>query len=226
MSEVATPRSTFSTTARQQVRAALELATKRTSENASRVAAELGALAAQADALGHGSIADLARRGSEHAQHIDRDHAAVTACARILRELARAIETLERSSAVTRRPYRVLVVDDSSLNATVVCDALQRAAFETRYVEDADSALADVERFAPDVILIDVHMPDATPVELCASLRAASGARPVRLVLFSGLPDEELAALEQEARADGFVSKERGLDAVVDQVTSVCRRIG
>ncbi|NVB85427.1 MAG: response regulator [Kofleriaceae bacterium] len=222
MSEV-TASSIFPTAARQQVRTALELATKRTAENASRVAAELGALASQAAALGHGSIADLARRGSEQARLIDRDHAAVTACARILRELARAIEALERSP---RRPHRVLVVDDSSLNATVVCDALQRAAFETRYVEDADSAVADIVRFAPDVVLVDVHMPDTTPVELCARLRAAVGARAVRLVLFSGLPDEELAVIEQETRADGFVSKERGIDAVVDEVTSVCRRLG
>jgi CheY-like chemotaxis protein len=223
MSEVTGSSSTFPTTARQQVRTALELATRRTSENASRVAAELDALASQAAALGLGSIADLARRGSEQARLIDRDHAAVTACARILRELARALETLERSAS---RPRRVLVVDDSSLNATVVCDALQRATFVTRYVEDADSAVADVSHFAPEVVLIDVHMPDTTAVEICARLRSAAGTRPVQLVLFSGLPDEELSVLQRETRADGFVSKDRGLDAVVDAVTSAFRRVG
>lgn len=223
MSEVTvSSSSTFPTTARQQIRTALELAARRTSENASRVAAELASLAADADKLGFATIAELARRGSDQARNIDRDHAAVSACARTLRDLSRAIEVLDKT---TRRARKVLVVDDSSLNASVVCDALERAAFETSYVEDADSAVNAVVRFAPDVVLIDVHMPDTTPAELCARLRAAAKAQ-VQLVLFSGLTDDELAVVGRETGADGFVSKERGLDAVVDEVKSICRRVG
>lgn len=216
-------RHTFSMTARQQVRSALELAARRTAENASRVAAELSSLASQADALGLGSIAELARRGSDQARNFDRDHTAVSACARTLRDLARSIDVLSRESAATDR--KVLVVDDSSLNASVVCDALERAGFATNHVEDADNAVAAMTRFAPDVVLIDVQMPDTTPVELCARLRTAATSK-VQLVLFSGLLDEELVELQREARADGFVSKEHGLEAVVREVTSTFARIG
>jgi two-component system OmpR family response regulator len=139
-----------------------------------------------------------------------------------LRDLARSIDVLGRQSAATRK---VLVIDDSSLNASVVCDALERAGFTTNHVEDAENAIAAITRFSPDVVLIDVQMPDTTPVELCARLRTASAGK-VQLVLFSGLPDEELVELQREARADGFVSKEHGLEAVVREVTSTFARAG
>lgn len=213
-------RHSFSMTARQQVRSVLELAAQRTSENASRVAAELASLASQADALGLGSIAELARRGSDHARNLDRDHTAVSACARTLRDLARAIDVLGREQV-----RKVLIIDDSSLNASVVCDALERTGFTTKHVEDAESAVAAMTGFAPDIVLIDVQMPDTTPVDLCARLRAATSAK-VHLVLFSGLSDEELLELQREARADGFVSKEHGLEAVVRKVTSTIARTG
>jgi CheY-like chemotaxis protein len=209
-------RHTFSTTARQQVRSVLELAAQRSAENASRVATELASLATQADALGLASIAELARRGSDQARKLDRDHTAVAACARTLRDLARSIDALARESAP---PRKVLIVDDSSLNASVVCDALERAGFTTNHVEDAENAVAAIARFAPDVVLIDVQMPDTTPVDLCARLRKATSEK-LQLVLFSGLSDEELVELQREAGADGFVSKEHGLEAVVRKVTS------
>lgn len=223
--------STFAANARQQVRTALELAAQRSPESASRIAAELTSLSMEAGVLGLSSIADLARRGSEQARNLDHDHTAVTACARTLRELGRALEALERTSAAAQqtaaRPRvrgRVLVVDDSPLNAAVVCDALQRAAFETRQAEDGDAAVAAVAQFSPDVVLADVHMPDSTPGELCTRLRGAAGTRVLHVMLFSGMPDDELAELTRQTSADGFLSKDRGLDAVVEEIARVCRR--
>lgn len=221
----------FVSNARQQVRSALELVGKRSSENAARIAAELTALAMEAGALGLTSIADLARRGSEHARILDRDLSAVAACARTLRELARAIETLERSYpaelvAAPRSNARgkVLIVDDSVLNAAVVCEALESAAFEAQHAEDLETAAAAIARFSPDIVLADVHMPDCTPTQLCTRMRAVAGKHSLHVLLFSGMPDEALAQLARESLADGFISKERGLEAVVAAVTNVYQR--
>ena len=69
MNEVPAPSSsTFATSARQQVRTALELAAQRSPESAARIAAELTSLSTEAGGLGLSTIADLARRGSEQAQ--------------------------------------------------------------------------------------------------------------------------------------------------------------
>lgn len=230
MSEQSAPSiSSFATTARTQVRMALELAIRRAPDTTTRIEAALRSVSTDAIALGLSSIGDLAQRGSEQALRIDQDHSARTALARTLRELGRAVDGLaEKAKVADRRPGiqgKVLIVDDSMLNAAVVRDALEAAAFETQHAEDGDAATAAVAAFSPDVVLADVHMPDSSPAELCARLRAAAGSRALHVILFSGLSDDELADLVRETRADGFLSKDRGLEAVVQSITNACRSI-
>lgn len=225
----ARPRSAFVAAARQRVRTALELAARRTPEDGARVVAELTELGCEAQALGFQSLAELARRGCDQARLLGRDLTATTACARTAREIARALDALEREpvsepTAAPRAGGRVLVIDDSPLNMAVVCDLLERGGFTTRQAEDADTAVAEVARFRPDVVLVDVQMPDSTPAELCARMRAAASA-PMQVLLFSGMPDPALAELANQVGADGSLSKERGPDAIVDEIELACRKV-
>ena len=214
-------------TARQRVRTALELAAQRSADSTSRVVAELNALAAEARTHGLASIGELAERGREQARLLNESATAVMACARTLREIGRALDALEREPprpvAAPPRARRVLVVDDSPLTMAVVCDKLEAAAFETRCAEDGEAAVAEVARFQPDVVLADVQMQGFTTAELCAGLRAAAGERGVKVLLYSGLSDDALSDVAAAAAADGFVSKEHGLAAVVDAITRACR---
>lgn len=227
----ARPRSAFAATARQRVRTALEIAARRNAEDGPRVVAELSALANEAQELGLHAIAELARRGSEQARLLGRDLSATTACARTAREITRALDALEREAPPVERAPRargtakVLVVDDSPLNMAVVCDLLDRAAFETRQAEDGETAVAEVARFHPDVVLADVQLPRSTPAELCARMRAAASPHALQILLFSGMPDSALAELAKRAGADGFLSKERGPDVIVEEVTRAYRKV-
>lgn len=216
-------------TARQRIRTALELAAQRSADSTPRVIAELNALAAEARTHGLSSIGELAERGRDQAQRLNESAAAMMACARTLRELGRALDALEREAPrpvavpAAARARRVLVVDDSPLTMAVVCDKLEAAAFETRRAEDGQTAIAEMTRFQPDVVLADVQMQGFTTAELCAGLRAAAGQRGVKVLLYSGLSDDALSEVATAAAADGFVSKEHGLPAVVDAITRACR---
>lgn len=223
----ARPDSAFITAARQRVRTALELAARRTAEDGARVVAELTSLGSDAHDLGLESIAALARRGSEQARLLGRELTATTACARTAREIVRALDALERELAAPTtdtRAAKVLVIDDSPLNMAVVCDLLERGGFTTRQAEDGKSAIAEVARFRPDVVLVDVQMPDSTPAEMCARMRAAASA-PMQVLLFSGMPDAALAELAKQVGADGSLSKERGPDGIVDEVAKAYRKV-
>lgn len=225
----ARPESAFIAAARQRVRTALELAARRTAEDGARVVAELTSLGSDAHELGFHSIAELARRGSEQARMLGRELTATTACARTAREIARALDALERELAPAAAPTpdaraRVLVIDDSPLNMAVVCDLLERGGFATRQAGDGKSAIAEVAGFRPDVVLVDVQMPDSTPAELCARMRAAASSR-MQVLLFSGMPDAALAELAKQVGADGSLSKERGPDGIVDEVTKAYRKV-
>lgn len=219
----------FVETARKRTRSALDGITRGGPEGGNEAVMQLHSLAGEAGTLGYGAIAQLALRGEEKARHLVQDPGAAAACARIVRELGRLIAVVEREdpdrpshAAPAEQPVdrrtRVLVVDDSAINGEALVEVLEEAALEARSVLGAGAALVEVERFRPDVVLADVHMPGFAPVELCRRLRARAGDRVMCVLFVSALGEEALAEITREAGADGFVPKERGLEAVVRRV--------
>ncbi|HEU5057133.1 MAG TPA: response regulator, partial [Kofleriaceae bacterium] len=218
-------RGRFIETARKRTRAALDGVTLGGSEGSGQAVMELHALAGEAGSLGYNAIVQLALRGEEKARELVRDPAAASACARLLRDIARSISALEREEdappsegRLATQPgavrTRVLVVDDSVINAEALVEVLEEASLEARSVLGAAAALVEVERFRPDIVLADVHMPGFAPAELCRRLRARAGDRAMRVLFVSALGAEALADVAREAGADGFVPKELGLEAV------------
>jgi two-component system chemotaxis response regulator CheV len=61
-------------------------------------------------------------------------------------------------------------------------------------------------------------MPDVRGDEVCRQVRQRDGYRHIPIVIFSSLADAELAVLAKKAGANGFVSKQNGLDTVREYV--------
>jgi DNA-binding response OmpR family regulator len=67
---------------------------------------------------------------------------------------------------------KVLIVDDEP-NIVISLDFLMRQrGYETRVARDGDEALVEVERFKPDLVLLDVMLPRRDGFEVCQKLRA------------------------------------------------------
>jgi CheY-like chemotaxis protein len=219
----------FVETARKRIRAALDGITRGGPEGMSHAAMELHSLAGEAGTLGYTAIAELALQGEQRAGTLVQDPAASVACLRLIRDLGHAVGVVESEDpdapakapppeqlSVQRR--RVLVVDDSAINGEALVEALEEASLEARSVLGPAAALAEVEHFRPDVVLADVLMPGSAPAELCRQLRARAGDRTMCVLFVSALGEDALAELTREAGADGFVPKDRGLEAVVRRV--------
>jgi len=71
---------------------------------------------------------------------------------------------------------RVLVVDDNTDLADLMCDALAGEGFETAVAYDARAALEKWRSFGPHAAVLDVGMPDVDGYELARTLRAEYGA--------------------------------------------------
>jgi PleD family two-component response regulator/signal transduction histidine kinase len=105
------------------------------------------------------------------------------------------------------RPPRLLIVDDD----VVAIRLLQHTLAELghfHFARTADAALHVAQRVEPDLVLLDLHMPDTDGFELCRKLRAAAGAcrhLPIVFVTRFGTPDAELQGLE--VGAVDFISK-------------------
>ncbi len=112
---------------------------------------------------------------------------------------------------------RVLVIDDSKLVLEVTRFALESAGFEVDVAIDVTTFEAKRFANAPDVIVVDVQMPEAFGDDLASTLRGAYGVK-VPILLLSTLPDAELASRARNAEAWGYVSKRDGLPKLISRL--------
>ena len=81
----------------------------------------------------------------------------------------------------------VLVVDDEPANLGVLFAQLEHARFKVLIAQDGSSALRRVERLVPDIILLDVRLPDIDGFELCRRLKAKKELGQVPVIFLSAL---------------------------------------
>jgi len=129
---------------------------------------------------------------------------------------------LERSGP--GKPARgplVLVVDDDPQVREVVRINLELEGYAVLEAANAEEGLAAVEDDAPDLILLDVMMPQVDGWEMLRRVQERHGPGSVPVIMFSGQL-ESTAQREAEARgAQGFVGKPFDLRALIDQTKQI-----
>jgi CheY-like chemotaxis protein len=116
---------------------------------------------------------------------------------------------VEHRTPETTTPVSVLVVDDSPVYRRGMVRAVQSCA-GLRLAGEADggaAALEAVERFAPDLVLLDLRMPGIDGLEVLARLRRAGRSEPPTVVLVSASLDEVTERRARAAGADACLSK-------------------
>lgn len=115
---------------------------------------------------------------------------------------------------------RVLVLDDSPLALELTQSALEQEGFEVATALDLNAFEARRAEAAPDLILVDVQMPEAFGDDVATTLRGMRGVR-TPILLLSSLDDRELARRAAEAEVDGWISKRAGLEELVRRVRQI-----
>ncbi|HEV2721031.1 MAG TPA: response regulator transcription factor [Thermoanaerobaculia bacterium] len=116
---------------------------------------------------------------------------------------------------------RVLIVDDDPK----ICDTLDRylahAGFKTMSALDGRRALEAVRTFAPDLVVLDVMLPEIDGLEVCRTLRAASA---VAIILLTARSTERDKLAGLELGADDYLTKPFSPRELVARVQAVLRR--
>lgn len=89
------------------------------------------------------------------------------------------------------RPAGILIVDDTPANLTLLVGVLSAAGHRTRPVPSGKLALRAIESDPPDLVLLDVNMPDMNGYEVCARLKADERFREIPIVFISALSEPE-----------------------------------
>ena len=113
---------------------------------------------------------------------------------------------IDTTAVVTRRT-RVLVADDTESVRALFRKLLAAEGHDVIAVQDGAEALEAVKKHHPDVILLDVSMPQVDGLEVCRRLKADPATRLTPVVLVTGMSDMSDRIKGIEAGADEFLSK-------------------
>jgi two-component system, OmpR family, response regulator len=136
--------------------------------------------------------------------------------------------TMTRMKAELRRPdgqpVRVLVVDDEPALAELVSMALRLEGWDVSCASDGFGAVRVAREFRPDVVVLDVMLPDIDGLEVLRRMRADTPALPVLFLTARDAVEDRIAGLT--AGGDDYVTKPFSLEEVALRLRALLRRTG
>jgi two-component system OmpR family response regulator len=117
---------------------------------------------------------------------------------------------------------RVLVVDDEPTLAELVTMALRYEGWDVRSAGNGSTALRAARDFRPDVVVLDVMLPDMNGLEVLRRLREHNSALPVLFLTAKDAVEDRIAGLT--AGGDDYVTKPFSLEEVVLRLRALLRR--
>jgi len=109
-------------------------------------------------------------------------------------------------------PQTIMLVDDDPQLRRVVSMFFELEGYNVVQAEDGREAIDMLTEYVPDVILLDLIMPEVTGTEVCQHVRASKRLKEIPVVVFTAaeMKEEELTA----AGADRFISKPYSLEGL------------
>ena len=120
---------------------------------------------------------------------------------------------------------RVLIVDDDPDIQRLVSYNLTQAGFEVVTAENGRRALEVVHKHPPDLIILDLMLPDVDGMEVCRTLRQREDSRRIPIVMLTARSEEIDRVIGFELGADDYVMKPFSPRELVLRVKSIFRRM-
>lgn len=126
----------------------------------------------------------------------------------------------KKKEVIFLKKRKILVVEDEfSINDTLKF-ALSKENFEVMGVYDGESALKSMEQFKPDLVLLDVMLPDISGFELCKTMSQKS-----YIVMLTARDDVIDKILGMEIGADDYITKPFEIREVIARINAIFRRV-
>ena len=114
---------------------------------------------------------------------------------------------------------KVLIVDDDEELVELISDVLERdGRFEIRSVNNGFDAGMMVKEYRPDIIVLDVMLPDINGKEVCTRVRSDKSMSDVRIICISGMVEEDRVGELKLAGADDFMHKPFEIERLVTRM--------
>ena len=117
---------------------------------------------------------------------------------------------------------QILIVEDDEDTAEVVCTLLNEAGYNAVSVDRGEAALSEIATASPDLVLLDLNLPDINGLDVLKQVRERSF---LPMIVLSGFTRERDKVNALEAGADDYLSKPFSPDELVARVKALLRRI-
>ncbi len=121
-------------------------------------------------------------------------------------------------------PKTVMVVDDDLDILSILTFAFESRGYRVRKAQDGLEALQMVQKFVPDLFLLDINLPGIDGLELCRQLRAQARTRNVPVVFLTGRDQPDVAVQGFQAGGDDYVVKPFNMQELAARIENLLRR--
>lgn len=108
---------------------------------------------------------------------------------------------------MTEPQRKVLIADDEPNIVTALEFLLKRNGYDVRVVSNGDEALAQIESYGPDVVLLDIMMPVKSGYDVCQRMRERPEWRDIKIVMLSAKGREAEVSKGLSLGADLYITK-------------------
>ena len=119
-------------------------------------------------------------------------------------------------------PARILVVDDEPNIIGTVAPLLRSKGYDVLTAMTGRAAIETQERDSPDLVVLDLGLPDIDGVDVCVAIRRSSGI-PILVLSARGAERDKVRALD--AGADDYVTKPFGAEELLARIRAALRRV-
>lgn len=117
---------------------------------------------------------------------------------------------------------KVLVVDNEAEFASTLAARLQVCSFDAQSAFSGMEALVAVPVFLPDVLVLDVQMPDMTGLEVLERVKAIDPS--IEVILLTGHGSFDVGIKSMQLGAFDYIFKPVDLSSLIDRITDACHR--
>jgi two-component system KDP operon response regulator KdpE len=117
---------------------------------------------------------------------------------------------------------QILIVEDDTDTAEIVSALLESAGYTAVTADTGSTALSEINTASPDLVLLDMHLPDMNGLDVLKKVRASSF---LPMIVLSGFTQERDKVVALEAGADDYMAKPFSPEELVARVNALLRRV-
>ncbi|MCX5708851.1 MAG: response regulator [Candidatus Omnitrophica bacterium] len=113
---------------------------------------------------------------------------------------------------------KVLIIDDSSTICAILEKALSEKGFEVMVCQDGKCGIKSAQELAPDIILLDLILPDLPGEEVCRNIKRNPKTENIPVVMLTAKSDEVDRVIGKVLGADAYIPKPFNMDDLFSRI--------